>query len=463
MKSTQKSIVVIGGGPGGYVAAIQAACLGASVILIEKDKLGGTCINRGCIPTKALIESSETYRAVKNAAAFGVHAGDCTIDFTKIAQRKNDVTKKMVAGVGYLMRKNKITVLNGHATIAKGNIVRVEDEKNSELKPDAIIIASGSVPATVNVKGANSGGVMNSDDILELKELPESLAIVGGGVVGLEFAEIFSTLGVKTTVIEMMNQLIPGEDKDVAATLEKIMKKRGVDIRTSTTVEGIRDQSKGCKELTVITAGEKKTIKAARVLIAVGRKPCTDNLGLANIGVKTQNGFIVVDSFLKTDHPSVYAIGDAIGGFMLAHKAMAEGRCAAKNVMGMAEKMDYRAVPRCIWTEPEVAAVGLTQEEATEKHGEINVATFPMTANGKAKILDSTEGFVKIIAEKKYNEIVGVHIVAPAATEMITAASIGIQMEYTCEELTAVIHPHPTVSESMLEAGLLLEANPIHI
>jgi dihydrolipoamide dehydrogenase len=457
-----QKVIVIGGGPGGYVAAIQAAHLGAQVTLVEKDCLGGTCVNRGCIPTKALVETSRVLRLIRNAGAYGISVGDCSFDFAAVSERKRMLVKQLRNGIVYLMRKNKISVIEGGATIVAPGRVRVTGAEVKDLDADKIIIATGSEPILPPIAGIGEAGVITSDGALEMETLPGSMIIIGGGVIGLEFAQIFRRLNVEVAVIEMEPQLLPCEDAEIARTLEGLLKKEGIDIYTRARVNRIGVSCDGRKEVVFTGADGEKALTADRVLVSVGRRPRTEGLGLEALGIASDRGRIAVNVRMETNIRNVYAVGDAVGGVMLAHKAMAEGRCAAKNALGVAATMDYKAVPRCIWTSPEVAAVGLSETEAREQYEDVRVSTFPFTASGKARILDEADGFVKIVAETKYGELLGVHIVGPQATELISEAVLAIQMEATFPDLNRTIHPHPTLSEALLEAGLGLEGKSFH-
>ncbi len=467
MSEREKKVLVIGGGPGGYVAAIQAAHLGAEVVLVEKDALGGTCVNRGCIPTKALVETANLLNIMKNAGTYGISIDNYSFDFKAVSERKKRIVKELRDGVAYLMRKNRISVIEGMGVMTAEGHVRVMGDEESvvqELEADRIIIAAGSEPNTLPIEGVGQDGVINSDDALEMTELPERMIIIGGGVIGLEFAQIFHRMSVEVTVIEMMPQILPTEDVEVARALKRHLKKEGISIYTSAKVSRIVSAGPGNKEVFFTDdKGEEKVIVSDKVLISVGRRPSTEDLGLEALGIELVRGRIPVNERMETKIKNVYAIGDAVGGIMLAHKAMAEGRCAAKNALGVSAAMDYRAVPRCIWTSPEVAAVGLTEKEARDKYENVKVNSFPYTANGKAKILGETGGFVKVVSETRYGELLGVHIIGPHATEMISESVLGIQLEATVSDINETIHPHPTLSEAFLEASLGLEGKSFHI
>jgi len=461
-----KDIIIIGGGPGGYVSAIQAAQLGAHVTIIEKENLGGTCVNKGCIPTKVLVHSAGILRDIQHSKDFGINVSGCSVDFAAVQARKNKIVKQSRDGVSYLMRKNKIKVIEGAASLVEPNQVKVKNKNNEKgeiFKADEIIIATGSEPGSINVEGINHEAVLTSDEVLNLKSLPKSIVIIGGGVIGLEFAQVLQRFGVSVTIIEMMNHIIPTEDDEITKQLEKALSKEGIAVFTQAQVKKVEILETGNSKVVFDVNNEAKTIESEKVMLAVGRRPAIKNIGLEDVGVQFDKGCIVVDEYMRTSAPGIYAIGDAVGGVMLAHKAMSEGRCAAKNAMGLKNIRNLKSVPRCIWTSPEVASVGLTEKEARNLHESIEISTFPFSANGKSRIINDTNGFVKVIAETKYGEIVGVHILGAHATELIAELSLAIQMEASFQEINETIHPHPTLSEAILEASLGLEGGMFHI
>ena len=463
MSEIKNRIVVIGGGPGGYVAAIRAAQLGAQVTLIEKDKLGGTCLNRGCIPTKSLLQSVGMLWQIKKADAFGISVKHPSLDFAAVCRRKQSVVKQMVDGVGFLMRNNNITVISGIGTINGQGKVRVVSEEQKMIEADKIIIATGSEPASVPIEGINEEGVINSDEALTMEQLPKSMVIIGGGVIGLEFAQIFHRMNVKVAIIEMMPQILPTEDAEIAQTLKGILKGEGIDIYTNAKARSIGTNEQGDKVVSLSAKEGEKTLVGNKVLIAVGRAPYKKDLGLERLSVALDRGRIIVNKRMETNIKDIYAVGDVVGGAMLAHTAMAEGSCAAQNAVGMGVEMDYRAVPRCVYTSPEVAAVGLTEKEAKEKYDNVRVGKFPFGANGKALVLDETEGMVKFIVDAQYGQVLGVEIIGPHATEMIAEAVLGIQLEATFNDFASAIHAHPTLSETVMEAALGVMGKSLHI
>jgi dihydrolipoamide dehydrogenase len=462
MPDTKKSITVIGGGSGGYVAAIRAAQLGAQVVLIEKDTLGGTCLNRGCIPTKALLQSTEVYSLAKNAENFGVRVENASLDFSSAMEWKEATVKRLVGGVVSLMRKNKIKVIKGTGTLVEPTTVKIVESKE-KIKSDSIIIATGSKPAKVPIKGIDEPGVINSDDALAMNHLPRSVLVIGGGVVGLEFAQILSRMGAKVTVVEIMPQILPGEDTEIAQTLASELREQGIEIYCGATISSIKSATSGeSKVLFTTTAGGEELRTVEKVLLAVGRRANIDDTGIEELGITLDKGSIVVNEHMETNIPGIYAVGDVVGGLMLAHAAMAEGKCAAENITGLDSTMDYRAVPRCIYTSPEMAGVGLTEAEANKQYQDVRIGRFPFIASGRALTLNETNGLVKIIADAKYREILGVNILGPQASELIAEAVLAIQWGATCEELASCIHAHPTLSEAVMEASLNVDKRAIH-
>jgi dihydrolipoamide dehydrogenase len=453
-------ITIIGGGVGGYPASIRAARMGAEVTLIEKDKLGGVCLNRGCIPTKSLLQSGKVIKTIKESETFGIKCGEYKADFNAIMKRKNLVVSQLRSGVQKLLAAKKINVVKGTASILDPGTVQI-DQSKKKVTSDAIIIASGSKPAKLNIKGAGGPGVMNSDTFLEMKTLPKSIAIIGGGAIGCEFAQILNNLGVQVTILEMEENLIPGTDKEIARALQKSLMDDGIKVFTKAGVKKIEQRK---NKNTIVFEHEKKSQKceAAKVIFSVGRKPQTEALNVDKIGLAHKNGALKVNEYMETNIPGIYAVGDVIGGTMLAHVATAEGECAVKNALGQKTRMNYKVIPACIYTSPEVASVGLSEEKAREKY-DIEVGYFPFTGCGKALIINETYGMVKIVTEKKYKEILGVHIIGPHATDMISEAVLGMSMEMGVEDLANAIHPHPTLSESIFESSLTLHGGAIHM
>ncbi|MCK8827062.1 dihydrolipoyl dehydrogenase [Natroniella acetigena] len=460
MPDRRVDVVVIGGGPGGYPAAIRAAQKGKKVILIEEDKLGGTCLNRGCIPTKALLKSAEVVETIKQSKKFGVEVTDYQIDFAGVMKWKDNAVNKLVQGIGHLMKSNQIEVINGYGEVVSPGLIKVKTESEKKnIKAENIILAMGSKPASVPIPGVDGSNVITSKEALKLKEIPNSLIIIGGGVIGVEFASVFSTLGSEVTIIEMMDRLIPREDKELGFELEKELKKKGIKIKTNAQVKEINGGEE--KSIKFSIDDQEKELEAAQVLISVGRKPNIN--GIEALNLKLEQGEIPVNKYLETEIKGVYAIGDLLASPQLAHVATAEGLIAAENICGENKEIDYKAVPRCIYTHPEVAAVGLTEEEAIEAGYDLKIGKFPFAASGKATVMGESNGFVKIITDKEFDEILGVHIIGPHATELISETTFAINLEAIGEELAETIHPHPTLSESIMEAAHALNSEAIHI
>ncbi|WP_073508027.1 dihydrolipoyl dehydrogenase [Streptobacillus notomytis] len=445
-KENGYNLVVIGGGPAGYVAAIKASQLGAKVALVEKSELGGTCLNRGCIPTKAYLHNAEIIEGISHAAARGIMIENpkFTVDMEKVLAMKGKVVKTLVGGVGALLKSNGVEVFKGVGKITKDKNVMVDGVK--ELVTDKIILAGGSKVSKINIPGMDSKLVMTSDDILEMKEVPKTMAVIGGGVVGVELGQAFSTFGTKVTIIEMMDRIVPSMDAEVSNALRTALEKKGVTIMTSTKLQEIVETD---GKLTIKLEGKQDLI-VDKALLSIGRVP--DLEGLGEVEFELERGRIKVDEYMETSVKGIYAPGDINGTKMLAHAAFRMGEVAAENALkGNHHVAKLDLTPAAIYTLPEVAACGLTEEQARERY-DISVGKFSFTANGRAIASDENYGFVKVIADKKYGEILGVHIVGPAAAELINEASSIMEMEITVEEMLKTIHGHPTYSEVMYEA-----------
>jgi len=456
----EKKIIVIGGGIGGYPAALRAARLGAQVVLIERDKLGGVCLNWGCVPTKTLLQSAEIYSTVKRAPSFGVKVESISIDFAAMMRRKEGVIRQLTSGVEKLLKDKKVEIIRGTATFSDQKTIKIM-ETGKIIQGDKVIIATGSVPTKPDIPGIDGPNIMTSDDILSTKSLPKGVLIIGGGYIGVELGQLLSRLGVRVTIVEILSHTVPREDEDVGEALKKRLQEEGIDIYTNSTVEKI-EPGKKIATVTYATPEGKKTVRVEKVILASGRRPYAEGLGLEKIGVRVDKDGIIVNNRMETNIPGIYAIGDSIGGIMLAHVAMAEGEYAARNAMGISSEIDYAAVPRCIYSFPEIGAVGMTEGEARERYN-VKVSRFPLHANSKANILGETHGMVKIIAEEEEGDILGVHIYSPHATDLISEAVFAMEMEATAEELAHVIHPHPTLSEALGEAAQILSGGAIHL
>lgn len=466
-----KDLVVIGGGPGGYVAAIRAAKLGANVCIIEKDKLGGTCLNRGCIPTKALYRNAELLNTLKEIDKFGITVNSYSVNVEKIQERKNTIVNQLVSGVHQLLKGNKVEILLGTGTLLKSDLNSKNDEKHIlvslidgntlEITAKNVIIATGSKPIIPPIEGADDSEIYTSEDILNFNHIPKTLAIIGGGVIGMEFACIFNALGSKVTILEYLPTILVQLDTDITKRLSVSLKKRGIDVNTSVKVTKIEKNSQG-----YVVYGEGKkgeiSVNAEKVLISTGRVPVTDNLGLESLGIEFDRKGIKVDSNYMTNIDGIYAIGDVNGEIMLAHAASHQGDTVAKHIMGINNSKDYHTVvPGCVFIFPEVAYAGITEQEAKEKGLNYQTSRFMFGANGKALALGEGEGFVKVISCD--NVLVGVHIMGPHASDLVHEGTLAITNNMNIESIINTIHAHPTLSEAFVEAVLGLNGEAIHM
>lgn len=467
MATEQFDVTIIGSGPGGYVAAIRAGQLGLKTALVEKDKrLGGTCTLRGCIPTKAMLMSAHVYEQMQHAASFGVQASEIKLAFADVQKRKDKVVLKNSKGVEFLMKKNKVAVFNGYGRLQLPGHVEVTNDggKKETIQTKNIIIATGSVVRPIPGFETDGSTVVNSDHILELKEVPKSLIVMGAGAVGVEFASVYSRFGCETTIVELMPRLLPLEDEEVSKELEKSFRKRGIKSQLDTKLEKIEKTEQGVKLAGKTSKGEAVQLEAAMLLVAVGRMPFIEGLGLEGTKIKVERGAIQVDEFLRTGESGVYAIGDVIPTPWLAHLASKEGILAVEQIAGKdAHPINLRLVPSCTYCDPEVASVGLTESAAKKEGYDVKVAKFPFSASGKARILGEEEGFVKVVSETKYDELLGVHIIGPHATELIAEACVAMQLESTAEELGRTMHAHPTIAEAVMEAAEGIHGLTIHM
>jgi len=454
-------IAIIGGGPGGYVAAIYAGKKKTKVALIERGELGGTCLNRGCIPTKTLIHGANLLRAINSAKEFGITAENVSLDWELLQKKTSRIVKTLTSGIQNLLSANKVTVIRGFAKLFDKNTIHISSETGqSTITADNIILATGSVPTLVSIPGHNLQNVITSDQALFLKHIPSSMLIIGGGVIGLEIGYIYNTFGTKITIVEMLPKILPRQDEEVSTELKKHLEKQGIKIYTDSRVREIKEKD-GMLQTTFETKDGIETVNSEKVLMATGRTPAVD--AFKDLGINIGKTGVVVDEYLKTNIDNIYAVGDVTGKSMLAHVASHQGITAVKNILGEKQKIDYKAIPSCIYTSPEVASVGMTEQEARSIFKDnIKVGRFPYAASGKAMTLGERSGFVKIIAESKYNEILGIHVIGPSATELAAEAGLAIKLECTAEELADTIHAHPTLSEAVMEAAFDLLAEPIH-
>jgi len=452
-------VAVIGGGPGGYVAAIKAAQAGLKTVIVEKGSFGGTCLNVGCIPTKALVKSVQVLEETKKAAEYGIEGIDpkaVRVSMEKLQARKSAVVNQLVGGVNALLRANKATVIEGTASLVDAHTVSVNGKKKFTAKD--IILATGSesvMPGFIQYEGDTN--IITSTEGLSLSEIPESMTIIGGGVIGVEFAYIYASLGTKVTIVELMKTILPMVDEEIAKLATKTLQKAGVVFHTGCGVKKISGNRVIFDE-----NGKESFVESQYTLMAVGRAPYTEGLNAQEIGIEFDRKAIKTDTHMRTSIPNIYAIGDLNGKSMLAHTASREGEVAVENILGRPEQMTYDTIPSCIYMEPEIASVGLTEAQAREKYGSIKVGKFPMSANGKSLIEGDRSGMIKVILGAEYNEILGVHMFAVHATDMIAEIVAAMNLEATAEEIIASVHPHPTVSEGIGEAFMAAYDRAIH-
>lgn len=464
MAQESKDLIVLGSGPGGYVAAIRAAQLGRKVTIVERESLGGVCLNWGCIPSKALLKSAQLYNDMKHAETFGFTTGELGMDFPKIIQRSREVAGKLSTGVSFLMKKNKVEVVSGSGTLEKGNKLSVKgsDGKTTSLQYKDIIIATGARPRNLPGVEVDGESIQTYRTILECKKKPQKLLVVGAGAIGVEFAYFFHSLGVDVTLVEMLDQILPVEDEEVAKNLETIFKKRGMNVRTGAAIADLKKSGKTVSATIKMKSGDEKW-SGDCCLIAIGVVPNTENIGLEALGVKSDRGFIKVDEYMRTSVPNHFAIGDCTGGALLAHKASHEALVAAEAACGQhAHPMRYDNIPGCTYCQPQVASVGLTEKAAKEKGIKYRVGKIPFSAIGKAIAIGEPDGFTKVIIDADVGEVLGVHILHAEATELIAEAVVIRSHEGVAASVLDSIHPHPTLSESVGEAMALALGRPIN-
>ncbi|MCX8112057.1 MAG: dihydrolipoyl dehydrogenase [Bacteroidia bacterium] len=461
----EKRLIIIGGGPGGYVAGIRAAQLGFSVQLIERENLGGICLNWGCIPTKALLKSAEVLEYLLAAEHYGFKVGEPQINFPQVIARSRAVADKMSRGVDFLMRKNKIEVIKGTARLQPNLQVEVTlpDKTKRTLQAPHVILATGGRAANLPHIQIDGQSVIGYREAMTLSKQPSSLLVIGAGAIGVEFSYFYHTLGTKVTLVEALPHILPREDEEVARELEKIYRKKGLSILTSTQVTELHKTKKGIKA-TLQTPTETLQVEADVALLAVGITPNTERIGLEELGVKMDKGRVLVDEYYRTNVPGLYAIGDILPTPALAHVASMEGIICVEKLAGLdPQPLDYSTIPSCTYCQPEIASMGLTEKAAREKGYEIKVGKFPYTASGKASAIGKNEGFVKLILDAKYGELLGAHIIGPNATEMIGELITARRLESTGHEIMKTIHPHPTLSEAIMEAAAAAYGEVIHL
>jgi dihydrolipoamide dehydrogenase len=459
-------VVIVGSGPGGYVAAIRAGQLGLKTAIVEKDKrLGGTCLHRGCIPTKSLLWTAELYSHVLQAAEFGIDLKNPAINWGQAQKHKEKIVGKGANAIDYLMKKNKVVVVKGHGRLAGKGKVEVTGEGGAKqvLEAKNIVLATGSVPKSLpNVK-VDHKRILNSDSVLEVQQIPKSIIVLGAGAVGVEFASVFNHVGSEATLVEYMPHLLPIEDEDASKELEKHFRRRKINQLLGAKLEKVDVTSSGVKAV-VQMGTEVKTLEAEFLLSAVGRAPVTEDIGLDKTNIKTDRGYIKTDTFMRTTEPNVYAIGDIVPTAMLAHVASSEGILAIEHIAGKnPEPINYDLVPSATYCYPEVASVGLTEKKARERGYDVKTGVFPFTAITKANISDEGAGMIKVVSDKKYDEVLGVHLVGPHATELLAEACVALRLETTTEELARTMHAHPTLSEILKEGAEATLGHPIHI
>lgn len=459
-------LVVIGSGPGGYVGAIRAAQLGMRTAIVERGKLGGTCLHWGCIPTKALLHVAELVEEIRRGGEFGIRTGDVSVDMPSVQRYKDRVVNTLHRGVEYLMRKNGIAVFQGTARLLGPRRVHValHDGSETELETRRVLIATGSVPRSIPGVRIDGSRILTSDHIVGLQEVPRRLGILGAGVIGVEFASVFSTFGSEVTMIEILPRALPGEDEEVSIALQKAFERRGIRIHTETKLTRIEPVEGGLR-LVAERSGQPLQVEVDVLLVAVGRAPYTEGLGLEAAGVEVDDGgFIRTDGRMRTTAEGIWAIGDVVHAVpMLAHVASDEAILAVEDMAGRdVRPLDYDAVPRCTYSMPEVASFGLTESQARERGHEVRVGRFPFAANSKANILGAREGFVKVVVDAKYGEILGMHLVGPRVTELLPEGILAREVEATAEEIVHAVHAHPTLTEAIREAALDALGRVIH-
>lgn len=463
----QSDITIIGAGPGGYVAAIWAAKLGARVVLVEKEKVGGTCLNWGCIPTKALVRSAEVYQTLKQAEEFGCYADNVRLDLAQVKARKDRIVAQLVKGIEHLLKKNRVTLVQGTARLQDLHTVLVSSgSESTAIQSENIIIATGSSPVPLAIPGVDLSRVIDSRQALELTEVPGTLAIVGGGIIGMEFAFVYAHFGARVVVIELLDDVLSTLDPDIRKLIRLSARRAGIQLYTGARVEAIKEATANGQCVICYTqAGKQKELTADKVLLAVGRRPYLGDLGVKELGIQlTPSGRgIQVNEYMQTNIPNIYAIGDVTDRIQLAHVASHQAIVAVNHIMGRSAKMDYTAIPNAIFTDPEIATVGLSETEAKAQGLEIEVGTFPFAGNGKALTYGSNRGFVKVIAEKASGKIVGAAIVGLHATDLIGELTLAVKNGLTAEQIAATIHAHPTAAEAIHEAALDAIGMVIHV
>ncbi len=452
METKKSQLAILGGGPGGYVAAIRASKLGVKTTVIEKEHLGGTCLNWGCIPTKALFHAAERIEEIKNSEIFGINVPECSFDFKKIMERKDQVVAAQRQGLAFHFKKNKIELVNGTGKLVSKNRIEVANRDGEKVlvEADNIIISTGSYAGSVPPFILDGKGIIDNVGVLSLTEVPDSMLIVGGGVIGSEFANIFSSFGSKVTIIEILPRILSTESEEVSEVISSAFLKKGIEILTNTVAEEVKKE--GSRFVCKVKGGKKLT--ADRILISVGRKPLSSDIGLEVAGVEAdKKGFIKVDSHMRTSIDGIYAVGDITGGLQLAHVAAEEGKIAAENISGKDREMDYRVIPWAVFTSPEIGTVGLNEAQAREKGYNVCYGLFPFSNSGKAYITGETEGFIKVVTDKDTGEILGAQMVGPRCSDLVHEIAVAMKGELVVDSLVETVHSHPTLSEAVMEAA----------
>ena len=458
-----RDIVVIGSGPAGYVAAIRASQLGAKVTLIEKQKLGGACLNHACVPTKFMLRGVEIYQSIKHAGQYGISVSGASIDLSKMQSNRDVLVSRLVTGLTNVIEMNDIEIISGFARLAPSKQIEISFQKGGKraIRAKKVIIATGSVASTLSTPGADGSGIMFAEDILDLGYVPKSLVMIGGGVVGVEMATILAKLGCRVSLVEIMPHILPNEDAEVIKVLEQALRRDGVKIYTGAAVSRVESTDENKQVVISVNRMEKK-LEAEAIAIAIGQRPYVEGLGLDECGIALEEGVIGVNQHMETIVPDIYAAGDVIGGMMLAYVAMAEGQIAAENALGRHSTINYHAVPRYAFTLPEVASVGLTEDEANVQGYHVKCGRFPFAANPAATILGERRGMVKIVAEQKLGQVLGVHIIGPGAVDIIAEATLAMKLGATLEDISMTMHAHPTLSEAFREAALDVSGEAVH-
>ncbi len=466
MSDTQYDLIVIGSGPGGYVAAIRAAQLGLKTACVEKwSSLGGTCLNVGCIPSKALLDSSELYYEAKHKfATHGIQASGISLDLETMLKRKDKIVKQLTGGVSGLFKANKVDQYIGTGSILEPGVVEVaQEDGKKQLTAGNILIATGSEPVELPFMKFDGDYIVSSTEALSFERVPETMAVIGAGAVGLELGSVWSRLGTNVTVVEMQKSIIPGMDQEMTKRLKRSLEKQGLKFEMEASAKGVEIKNTQAHLTIKTNSGEEKVFECDKVLVAVGRRPFTQGLGLENLGLKTnERGFITVNNKFETSIPGIYAIGDVVPGWMLAHKAEEEGIAAVEIMAGEPGHVNYDAIPGVVYTHPELAFVGITEEQAKEKGIDYNVGKFPFAANGRAQCMDETDGLVKILSDAKTDKMLGMHILAPRASDIIAEGAVAMEFHASAEDIARSVHAHPTLPEAIKEAALAVDKRALH-